>query len=202
MSRLACVVALSFFLQLAGSARSLARSQSSVQPTTVAPQSAFEPLDRWKAAVLAGSQAVLATLYTTLPPAQAQTSQGTTQDPGEEPRFWSAQAASGLNDFQPKVLAIERRQPNEVEVVLRIEGKVHTSSGQQTFFLEAHQLWVLQGNQWLIAATRRSEPSPSPLMRLPEPAKPNTALSPTPRLRTRRPKLLPRSRAPRKITSA
>jgi thioredoxin 1 len=176
MSRLNCVVALALLMQIPGSARSLARAQSGVRPAAVATQSAFEPLDRWKAAVLAGNQAALAALYTTLPPAQAQTPEGTTQDPGEEPRFWSALATSGLNDFQPKVLAIERRQPNEIEVVLRIEGKVHTSSGPQTFLVEAHQLWVLQGNQWFIAATRRSEPSPTPLMRLPEPAQPNTAL--------------------------
>ena len=47
--------------------------------------SAFEPLDRWKAAVLSGDRTALAALYTISPPAQAKIPQGQTQDPAEEP---------------------------------------------------------------------------------------------------------------------
>jgi thioredoxin 1 len=142
--------------------------------------SAFEPLDRWNAAVLAGDQAALAALYTTLPPAQTQTPRGTTQDPREEAQFWSALAANGLSDFQPKVLAVERRQDGSVEVVLRVEGKIKTNTGVQPIVVEAHQVWIRQGNDWRIAATRRSDLDASPTFRLPEPAKPNTALYPPP----------------------
>jgi thioredoxin 1 len=142
--------------------------------------STFEPLNRWTAAVLAGNQTGLAALYSTVPPAQAQTPQGNTQDSSEEPRFWSALAGSGLSDFQPKVLAIEHRSADTVEVVLRVEGKIRTSSGVQSFVVGAHQRWVLQGSDWRISATRRSDPGASPVMRLPEPVKPNTALYPPP----------------------
>jgi thioredoxin 1 len=142
--------------------------------------SAFEPLDRWRAAVLAGSQASLASLYATTPPAQAQTPQGKTQDPREEPQFWSALATQGMSDLQPKVLEIERRQPGVVELVLRIEIKLKTNSGEQPFVVGASQVWVQQGNDWRIAATQRSDPAPNPPRRLPEPTKPNTDLYPPP----------------------
>ncbi len=142
--------------------------------------SGFEPFDRWKAAVLAGSQASLAALYTTAPPAQAQTPQGKTQDPREEPQFWSALASQGLSDFQPKVLSVVRSQPGQVDLVLRIEFKIKSSSGIQPITVEAAQVWIQQGNDWRIAMTQRSGPTPSPTFRLPQPVKPNTALYPPP----------------------
>jgi thioredoxin 1 len=142
--------------------------------------SAFEPFDRWKAAVVAGNQTALVSLYTTTPPAQAQTPQGKTQDPSEEPQFWSALASQGLSDFQPKVLSVVRSQPGQVDLVLRIEFKVKSSSGVQPITVEAAQVWVQQGNDWRIAMTQRSGPTPSPTFRLPQPVKPNTALYPPP----------------------
>jgi thioredoxin 1 len=152
------------------------------QAATFAQQSApaFEPFDRWKAAVLAGSQTSLASLYTTAPPAQAQTPQGKTQDPNEEPQFWSALASQGLSDFQPKVLSVVRSQPAQVDLVLRIEFKVKSSSGVQPITVEAAQVWIQQGNDWRIAMTQRSGLTPSPTFRLPQPVKPNTALYPPP----------------------
>src|SRR5271157_1186749 len=56
----------------------------------------FEPLNRWRADVLAGDKAALAAIYSTMPPARAQTPQGATEDPNEELEFWSALAARGL----------------------------------------------------------------------------------------------------------
>jgi thioredoxin 1 len=173
-------VALSLCWQVAALAQSTSQPVSTHGASNTTSASAFEPFDRWKAAVAAGNQTALAALYATAPPAQAQTPQGKTQDPSEEPQFWSALAEQGLSDFQPKVLAVERRQPNEVEVVLRVGGKIRTNSGEQPFVVEAHQLWVQQGNDWRISATRRTDLAASPHMRLPEPAKPNTALYPPP----------------------
>lgn len=141
--------------------------------------SGFEPLDRWRAAVVQGNQAALAGLYVTAPVSQAQVG-GKPQDPREEPQFWSALAAQGLSDFQAKVLTIERPQPGVVSLVLRFQFKLKTNSGEQPSLVEAAQVWVQQGNQWRIAQTRRSELAASPHMRLPEPAKPNIALYPPP----------------------
>jgi thioredoxin 1 len=164
----------------------VAQSQSVSRPAAahttpvLASAPAFEPLTQWDAAVVAGNQTALAALYTTLPPAQTQTPRGTTQDSREEPQFWSALAANGLRDFQPKVLAVEHRKSGDVEVVLRVEGKINTNSGVQPFVVESHQVWIKQGNDWRIAATRRSDLDASPAFRLPQPVMPNTALYPPP----------------------
>lgn len=142
--------------------------------------SAFAPFDRWSAAVLAGNQTSLAALYSTRPPAQNQTPEGKTADSNEEPMFWSALAAKGLSDFQPKILSISRPQSGQVTLVLRIELKLKSGSGAQPFTVEAAQVWIQEGSDWRIAMTQRSGLNPSPTFRLPVPAKPNTALYPPP----------------------
>jgi len=45
-----------------------------------ASSSVFEPLDRWKAAVVSGDKSALSELYMKTPPALAKTPQGQTQD--------------------------------------------------------------------------------------------------------------------------
>src|SRR5271154_3427007 len=52
-------------------------------PVAAVAQSAFEPLDRWKGAVVAGDVSQLDALYSTIPPARAETPQGATEDFGE-----------------------------------------------------------------------------------------------------------------------
>jgi thioredoxin 1 len=140
----------------------------------------FSPFERWTAAVVAGNRTSLAALYSIAPPAQNQTPAGTTADPSEEPMFWSALAAKGLSDFQPKVLSITRPQPGVVELVLRIEFKLKSGTGEQAYTVEGAQVWIQEGSDWRIAMTQRSDLTSSPTFRLPEPAKPNTALYPPP----------------------
>jgi thioredoxin 1 len=176
MTRAIYVVALSLFLQVVAFAQPAVAAPRSHSSSGLPDSSTFEPLNRWTAAVIAGNQTTLAAVYSTSPPAQTQTPQGTTQDPSEEPRFWSALAASGLSDFQTKVLAVEHRQGGVIEVVLRVGGKIRTKSGEQPFIVEIHQRWVQENNDWRIFATRRDDLVASPVMRLPEPAKPNIAL--------------------------
>jgi thioredoxin 1 len=142
--------------------------------------SSFEPFNRWSAAVVSGNQASLAALYSMNPPAQNQTPAGKTADPSEEPMFWSALASKGLSDFDPKILSVTRPQPGEVALVLRIEFKLKSSSGAQPFTVEGAQVWIQEGSAWRIAMTQRSGLDASPTFRLPEPAKPNTALYPPP----------------------
>ena len=124
--------------------------------------SSFAPFDRWSAAVLAGNQASLAALYTSNPPSQNQTPAGKSQNPAEEPMFWSALAGQGLSDFQPKVLSISRPQPGEVALVLRIEFKLKTSSGAQPFTVEGAQVWIQQGADWRVAADAAKRPDSQP----------------------------------------
>ncbi|MGD0957585.1 MAG: thioredoxin family protein [Candidatus Acidiferrales bacterium] len=151
-----------------------------VWPVGALAQSAFEPLDRWKAAVLAGNVSELDALYSRIPPTRTQTPQGATEDFGEEPHFWSALAASGLSKLDPKILEIERPQTGAVALVLRIEFTLQTDSGRQPFVVSASQVWMLQGSDWRIVATRRGDLAPNPPRRMTEPAKPNTDLYPPP----------------------
>jgi len=139
-------------------------------------QSAFEPLDLWKNAVQTGDTTALTQLYSIAPPARTKTLQGLTQEPGAEPHFWSALAASGLSNFHPKILEIEHPQAGVVALALRIEFSLRSDSGVQPFVVEASQVWVQEGADWRILQTQRGDMEPNPPIRLPQPAKPNTDL--------------------------
>jgi thioredoxin 1 len=145
-------------------------------PVVAAAQSTFEPLNRWKAALQSGNEAAIAEFYSKVPPAQIRTPEGTVQDPEAEARYWSAVMAKKPVSVNPKVLAIEPRQQGVVEVVLRIEATVPTSSGEQPYVAGMHQFWQQQGSGWRIVATMRDNLNPNPPRRLPEPAKPKLDL--------------------------
>jgi thioredoxin 1 len=153
--------------------------QSSAKTASHATSSStFASLEQWKAAVVAGDKLALAALYSTSPAAAAETPQGKTQDPNEEPSFWSSLHAEGLGEFNPKILEMDRPQAATVQLTLRIQGTLRTSSGEQPFVVSAAQVWVQQGNDWRIVATKRGNPNPVTPRRLPEPAKPNPNLYP------------------------
>jgi len=139
-------------------------------------QSGFEPLDLWKSAVQTNDTTALTQLYSIAPPATTQTSQGVTQEVGAEPHFWSALAASGLSNLQPKILEIKRPQPGVVVLDLRIEFSLRTDSGVQPFVVDEHQAWAQEESGWRILQTQREDMAPNPPRRLPQPAKPNTNL--------------------------
>jgi thioredoxin 1 len=145
-----------------------------------APSFAFEPLDNWKAAVLAGNKATLATFYSTTPPASAKTPQGEMLDPAEEPAFWSSLKTAGLERIDVKVLEAKTLQPGFMELVLRIEAGLKTSQGEKFVTVSSAQVWVQKLGEWRIVSTQRGDPAAREARRLPEPAKPNTQLYPPP----------------------
>jgi thioredoxin 1 len=151
--------------------------QSQMKKTSEsAPSFAFEPLDQWKAAVLAGDKAALANFYATSPAASAKTPQGETQDPAEEPAFWSSLQPQGLDRLDVKVLEVKTLQPGMMTLVLRFEAGIKTSDGEKTGIVSASQIWVQKLGEWKIVRTQRGDLGAKPVRRLPEPAKPNTAL--------------------------
>jgi hypothetical protein len=141
---------------------------------------AFEPLDQWKTAVLAGDKAALSTLYMTSPPARAKTPQGETLDPAEEPAFWSTLKSAGLYGLDVKVLEEKTPQPGVMSLVLRIEADVKTSAGENSSIISCAQVWVQKLGDWKIVMSQRGDPAAKQARRLPEPAKPNTQLYPPP----------------------
>ena len=150
------------------------------KPSETAASFAFEPLDNWKTAVLAGNKAALSAFYMTSPPARAKTPQGETLDPAEEPAFWSTLKPAGLDRLDVKVLEAKTLQPGVMALVLRIEAEVKTSAGENSSIISAAQVWVQKLGDWKIVSTQRGDLVAKQLRRLPEPAKPNIQLYPPP----------------------
>jgi hypothetical protein len=144
------------------------------------PGGSFAPLEQWKAAIVNRNNSSLVSLYSAAPPAVAKIPQGTAHDPSEEPRFWQLLGNYGLTDFNPKVLQIERPQPDVAVLTLRIEMRLKTKTGLQPAVVDAVQLWEQQGTGWKILETQRSDPAPDPTYQLPQPSKPNVDLYPPP----------------------
>jgi Thioredoxin-like len=137
---------------------------------------AFEPLDQWKAAVLAGDKASLMNFYMTSPAATAKTPQGETQDPAEEPTFWSSLRSQGLDHLDPMVLEVKTPQPGVMSLVIRFEARLKTPEGEKEAVVSGAQVWVQKLGEWKIVQTRRSDLRAKPARRLPEPTKSNTQL--------------------------
>jgi thioredoxin 1 len=144
--------------------------------------SGFRPLDLWTEAVLGGDQIGLKRFYSTDPQAYAQTPQGKTTDIGdEESNFWSALRSHGLASLNPKILAQTAPQPGAVQLVLRIEMTFRANGKTQRTLVNATQLWIRPGNDWVIAVAQRSDVGAMPVITLPQPTVPNTHLYADPR---------------------
>ncbi len=138
----------------------------------------FDPLDQWKAAVLAGDKAALSGFYMTTPPARAKTSQGETLDPAEEPAFWASLKPAGLNRLDVKVLEEKTIQPGVMALTLRIEADRKNGAEEDSSIISCAQVWLQKLGDWKIVSTQRGDPAEKQARRLPEPAKPNTQLYP------------------------
>jgi thioredoxin 1 len=146
-------------------------------PAVVSTSATFEPLNRWAAAVRAGDEAGLKSLYSASPAAESKTPEGDSSDPTEEPTFWSGlESVRHISDFNAKILEIQRPQPGLVSLVLRVEFLLGPKEMASPFVISAAQLWVKQGDDWKIARTQRSDVTIRFAERLPEPQKPNTDL--------------------------
>jgi thioredoxin 1 len=170
------VVALLFCLQPAALVQAAQQRANGDKSLEKVASSTFQPLDRWKAAVVSGDKSALAAFYTTSPAAKAKTPQGETQDRAEEPAFWSSLRPAGLSRFDLKVLEVKNLRPGVRAFVLRYEVKLQTRAGEKSGLISGSQVWVQQGGEWRIVSTQRSDLTESVPRRLPEPAKPNTQL--------------------------
>jgi len=154
--------------------------QSSAKKASESASFSFEPLDNWKAAVLAGDRAALAGFYTTNPAARAKTPQGDSLDPSEEPNFWASLKPGGLDRLKIQVLQVQTPQPDVRALTLRMEAGIKSGGEEKFVIIGASQVWVQRLGDWKIVSTQRSDPSEKQARRLPEPAKPNIQLYPPP----------------------
>jgi thioredoxin 1 len=174
--RLLSLVTLFLCWQPAAMVHAAPQSANGGKTLEKAASSTFEPLDRWKVAVLSGDKAALAALYTQSPPAGAKTPQGETHDPGEEPAFWSSLRPAGLSRFDIKVLEVKNLQRGAKAFVLRFEVKLQTPAGEKSDVVSGAQVWLQQAGEWRIVSSNRSNLEDNTPRRLPEPAKPNIQL--------------------------
>jgi thioredoxin 1 len=174
------IVALFLYAQPAAFAQAAPQHASAKSKPATAASFSFEPLDNWKAAVLAGNKAALMNFYMTNPAAKAKTPQGETLDPAEEPSFWSSLKPAGLDRLNVQVLEANPLQPGVMALTLRMEAGIKSGAAEKSVIIGASQVWVEKLGEWKIVATQRSDPSEKQVRRLPEPAKPNTQLYPPP----------------------
>jgi thioredoxin 1 len=174
------IVALLLCTHLVAFAQTATQQAHAKKASGAVPSFAFEPLDNWKAAVLAGDKAALTSYYTTSPPARTKTPKAETLDPSEEPMFWSSLKPAGLDRLNVMVLEAKTLQPGVMSLVLRIEADIKTSAGENSSIISASQVWVQKLGDWKIIATQRGDLVAKQLRRLPEPAKPNIQLYPPP----------------------
>ena len=177
--RIAQIAILFFCWQNPVFAQSAPRHASKAS-SEVAPSFKFEPLDNWKAAVLAGDKSALMSLYTTNPAARAKTPEGDALDPAEEPTFWASLKPQGLDQLKIQVLEEKTVQPGVMALTLRMEAALRTGGEEKPFIIGVSQVWVQKLGDWKIIATQRSDPGAKQARRLPEPARPNTQLYPPP----------------------
>jgi Thioredoxin-like len=175
-----CALALALWSFWAAPAQAAQTHDSAPRARSASAAPAFEPLERWRAAIVNRDHAALAALYSTKPPASAKIPQGTVRDPGEEPRFWQQLESYGLAHLNPKVLQIERPQPGLVALTLRIEMRLRTKSGMRPVVVEGAQLWMQQGSAWRIVETQRADPALETAFQLPQPSTPDVNLYPPP----------------------
>ena len=176
MNRKACLV---FFALICVFCTSTFAQDKTADDQVRGTQTAFAPLGRWQAAVLAGDGPAIKAFYVVDPRAFAQTPQGKIADAAtEESDFWSHLASNGLTEITPKILDQNLSQPGVTSLVMRIELKFQSKGESHQLVVSAAQVWVGEGDNWYIFVTQRGDPQPLPAMRLPEPKTPNTHLYP------------------------
>src|SRR5258708_25699766 len=129
-TRLAVAFSLFLFAGPALLAQTSPQKPHEKQSSAAASSFMFEPLDQWKSAVLAGDKSALAGFYATSPAATAKTPQGETQDPSEEPAFWSSLRAQGLDGVNVKVLEAKKVQPGGMALVMHVDVSLKTGGGE------------------------------------------------------------------------
>src|SRR6516165_2218499 len=150
---LACLLWVSFQASLIGQAK----STNPTHPASKTPPTAatFAPVEQWKAAVVSGDAPKLRALYSTSPVARVVLASGETS-PDTEVAFWI-----GLKARKIKLDVAQSDSPQadlqqvafEAEVLSAADGKL------RTVYVIDGQLWQKQGDQWRIAATKRSDVS-------------------------------------------
>ena len=122
---------------------------SFAQGSTADSSSGFPPLDRWKAAILAGDAAALNGIYSADPAAQVMAN-GVRTDAGADINFWLGLKARSIS--LETVAVLDR--PKGTSVVFQAD--VQLTNGQ-TLRVTDGQMWRKQGEQWRLISVERAD---------------------------------------------
>jgi hypothetical protein len=134
------IAAIFFCMQSAVIVQAAPQKAHAKKASETATSFAFEPLDNWKAAVLAGDKTALMGYYSTNPVARTKTPQGETLDPAEEPTFWASLKPGGLDKLDVKILEVKTLQPGVMALVLRIEADFKSGAGEKSAIISGAQV--------------------------------------------------------------
>jgi len=115
----------------------------------------FAPLERWKAAVLAGDDSALRALYSTDPPADIQNPKKQPIALADECRFWEGLKDKGLSAVKIEIAKLDPGPfPGSQLVVFEAELRLKTPSGLKTEYVVETQVWQTGAAPRIVAAVR------------------------------------------------
>ena len=117
------------------------------------PNPAFPALEQWKNAVVSGNAVALKAMYSSNPPAQIVTPAGET-NADSDVAFWTSLK---VRRMKLDVIQSESPQTGVRQIVFQAEVHSGAASGEHTVYITEGQLWQQQGEQWRLAATKRSD---------------------------------------------
>jgi len=115
----------------------------------------FAPLERWKAAVLAGDDAALRALYSANPPADIQNPKKQPIPLADELRFWEGLKGQGLSAVKIEIAKLDLGPfAGSQLVAFETELRLKTSTGLKTEYVVQTQVWQTGTAPTIVAAVR------------------------------------------------
>jgi thioredoxin-related protein len=119
----------------------------------------FPAFEKWRTAILAGDSATLAELYSKYPPAQTTDADNRPISMQDELAFWFSWKSKGLTDISSELIGEHDPKPDFHVLILRLAFVSKNGFTEKKQFVNVAQGWSHQGDQWLLAFSRHSDPT-------------------------------------------
>ncbi len=130
---------------------------ASTYSITQTPSATFDGVEKWKGSLTATAITSLKSEYSTDPPAKfVPKGQKPVPDISPEIEFWQKLVASGMSDFDAKIVE-EQDQKGLHVVTLGVSMKTNTPDGLRTRYVTEQQAWQQQGGGWRIVVAAHSD---------------------------------------------
>jgi len=116
----------------------------------------FTPFEQWRAAVMAGDSAALASLYSRTPEPQLTSLSNKPFPLSDELAFWSSLKAKGLVTVLADLVQESEPQPNVHLLVLQLTLNYKAGTTPRKEFVALVQGWHQEGDHWSIVLVQRT----------------------------------------------